>query len=162
MCSTTLWARNVSSRWLGCARGTALSTAFALPANWTRMAPPLTPPRGDREERPLPRPRWPRRPRPRTAALRDGCPGSSARRADHRAGRRSCGRVVGRAPPSPSDRKFPYGVRVAASGVERLDPSHSAAHTSQGPVQRWETALFVEADGVRSHAREPEVVLLRQ
>ena len=44
MCSTTLWARNVSSRWLGCARGTALSTAFALPANWTRMAPPLTPP----------------------------------------------------------------------------------------------------------------------
>src|SRR5438874_4405598 len=45
MCSTTLWARNVSSRWLGCARGTALSTAFALPANWTRMAPPLRPPR---------------------------------------------------------------------------------------------------------------------
>src|SRR3954471_1226998 len=44
MCSTTLWARNVSSSWLGCARGTALSTAFALPANWTRMAPPLTPP----------------------------------------------------------------------------------------------------------------------
>src|SRR5580700_11411596 len=44
MCSTTLWARNVSSRWLGCARGTALSTALALPANCTRMAPPLTPP----------------------------------------------------------------------------------------------------------------------
>src|SRR4051794_36719452 len=44
MCSTTLWARNVSSRWWGCARGSALSTAFALPANWTRMAPALTPP----------------------------------------------------------------------------------------------------------------------
>src|SRR5258708_15505656 len=44
MCSTTLWARNVSSRWLGCARGTALSTAFALPANWTRMAPTSKPP----------------------------------------------------------------------------------------------------------------------
>src|SRR3954453_13711324 len=44
MCSATLWARNVSSRWLGCARGTTLSTAFALPANWTRMAPPLRPP----------------------------------------------------------------------------------------------------------------------
>lgn len=27
---------------------------------------------------------------------------------------------------------------------------------AKGPVQRWETALFVEADGVRSRAREPE------
>src|ERR687895_2738705 len=44
MCSTTLWARNVSSRWSGCARGTALSTAFAPPPNWTRIAPALTPP----------------------------------------------------------------------------------------------------------------------
>jgi len=29
---------------LGCARGTALSTASALPANWTRIAPALTAP----------------------------------------------------------------------------------------------------------------------
>jgi hypothetical protein len=29
---------------VGVCPGTALSTAFALPANWTRMAPPLTPP----------------------------------------------------------------------------------------------------------------------
>src|SRR4051812_26496466 len=44
MCSTILWARNVSPRWLACARGTALSTASAPPASWTRMAPSLMPP----------------------------------------------------------------------------------------------------------------------
>lgn len=49
MCSATLPARNVPSRSaaqgrLGWARGTALSTAFAPPVNWTRMTVPLTPP----------------------------------------------------------------------------------------------------------------------
>src|SRR4051812_22243502 len=44
MCSTILWPRNVSSRWLGRVRGSALSTALDLPASWTRMEPELTPP----------------------------------------------------------------------------------------------------------------------